>query len=184
MCKINNPRIQKKYILALLSKDPDIFVREAQKQFSDLTEGYLLGEKSRPHITICQFFLNTADSLPEIWSEAQQICPSPPQPSFTKLAFQKCVYENYKGWWAQLIVDRNPELIHLHALCLFLLEKRGLSCLNNHGENYDPHLTLALSKELRLSDCNTHLFDPSPFELALGEADGLGQFVRTIHCSN
>jgi 2'-5' RNA ligase len=172
--------MQKKYILALLSKKPDIFVREAQKHFSDLTEGYLLGENSRPHITLCQFFLNSPNLLPEIWEEVQQICPSPPQPSFTKFAFKKNIFKDNLTWWAQLVVGPNADLIHLHTLCVFLLEKKGISCINAHGKNYDPHLTLALNKELRLSDLDTHLFDPSPFELALGEADELGQFVQTV----
>lgn len=173
--------MQKKYILALLSKKPDIFIQEAQKHFSDLTEGYLLGENSRPHITLCQFFLDSPDLLPEIWSGAQQICPSLPQPSFTKFAFQKNSYEDSLTWWAQLVVDHHADLIHLHTLCVFLLEKKGISCINAHGKNYDPHLTLALIKEPHLCNLNMDLFDPSPFELALGEADELGQFVSTIY---
>lgn len=78
-----------RYIIALLVKEPHLFIQEALKQFSKISQGYLLSNNSLPHITLAPFDLNAKYKLSEIWNELFARIKDISQPKFIGIGFSK-----------------------------------------------------------------------------------------------
>jgi len=167
-----------KYIIALLpAKEPENYVRVAQDHFSKIAQGCILSKTSLPHITISQYF-GDKETLPPIIEGLKKLR-GDPKVQFTGLSFIK--YQNQPHfWWAELSVARNPDLIQLHHSVVQLLQDHKMNPLNESGELYRPHLTLARVNQASCYDFPSDILKEGQFELTLGETDGLGQFVKGL----
>jgi 2'-5' RNA ligase len=166
-----------RYVIALVALIPSIFTREAQEQFATASEGYLLGTKSLPHITLAQFYLEDQEALLNIWHEVRCKIAHPHQPKFLGLSLTR----KAQGLWGvSLLVARDPALVKDHLVAVEILKQYGIRCISEVGELYRPHLTLARIKEPKINGFNDEIFQPTPFTLALGEADENGQYLTTI----
>ncbi len=166
-----------RYIIALLAQEPDPFIQEAQRQFSDIAQGYLLSNSSLPHITLAQFDLDDEQKLEEVWRELFACVKDIPQPRFTGIGFSK----KAQGLWGtSLSVAREPELVNLHLMVIDVLKNHGIRSITHSKELYRPHVTLARVAEPKLSQFNDSILDPALFILALGQGDENGQYLNTV----
>jgi 2'-5' RNA ligase len=153
----------------------------AQEMFHEVKHTYLLGDKSLPHITLCQF--NCADLvlLKSVQDASAALDIQPYSPWFTGLSIAVDVKELPHLYWIGLMIVREAMLVSMHLRVRRMLENFGLECLNAQGEEYRPHLTLAnayLKFPLTLLQAPTHLLgEPKhTFKLTLGLSDDWGQF--------
>lgn len=166
-----------RYNIALLALKPEPYISVAQSHFSDQARCYLLGPESAPHITICQFYGESA-VLPSLIRALATLEKSPPV-RFTGLGFSKDKTPNM--WGASLTIARTPELMKLHLGVVDVLNQQGLSPLNSSGDLYRPHLTLARIEGLTVSNFSGDSLEDSPFSLVLGESDDWGQLRHICH---
>jgi hypothetical protein len=166
-----------KYIIALLAVEPFNYIKAAQQLFSSNAEGYLLGPHSDPHITLCQFYTDD-ERLAFIQDEITAL-KSKVQPLFTGFSFIQD-RQDASFWWAELAVVRAPDLMLLHNKIVFNLKQKNIPCINDSGDLYRPHLTLARVKTPHLSHLNADLLQDRPFRLAIGYGDEIGQFIDVI----
>ena len=130
-----------------------------------------------PHITICQVY--SSEKVINQIEKDLRLLQNVPQPYFTGVSFIKDKkFETI--WWAELSVARDPELITLQQKVVKIVTHYNLSCINDIGELYRPHLTLARINRLQhLDSLNVHnVLNPSPFMLTIGQGDHLGQFIK------
>ena len=167
----------KKYIIALLAVEPSDYIQAAQQHFGQCAEGYILGPKSHPHITLGQFYAD-AEIVALIKSEALSLRDYP-QPNFTGFSFIQD-RQDASFWWAELAVARAPALMLLHNKIVDNLTQKNIPCINDSGDLYRPHITLARVKKQHLSHLNADLLQDRPFRLAIGSADDLGQFIEIL----
>jgi 2'-5' RNA ligase len=164
-------------IIALLAELPNLFIEEAQAQFSRIAEGYLLSNDSLPHVTLAQFYLDNENELKKIWDELQTQVVTMPQPRFTGIGFTQ---KAKNLWGVSLSVARDSELLNLHCVVVDALQKHTIQPLNDSKELYRPHLTLARIREPKLDNFNVTLLQATPFVFALGQADENGQYLKSI----
>lgn len=170
--------MQRKYILAFVPK-----LGGVQKHIIDyafehvgVSDKYMLGEASLPHVTLHQFYLE--EQLVDNFIKKISLS------SLTKmigLSFNdiSCISFDNVTFWASLMPDERSELILLHKGYAELL---GLSI----KLNFDPHMTLFNS----IDSAYTLLVDEvklryrkitAEFALSLGVCDEIGQFNKSIH---
>jgi 2'-5' RNA ligase len=166
-----------RYVIAFLALIPNIFIHEAREKFFALSEGYLLGSKSLPHITLAQFYLASEDKLRDIWDEVVSKIDTTYHPKFLGLSLTK---KAKNLWGVSLLAAREPTLVKQHLEVVDILKKNNISCISETGDLYRPHLTLARIKELNISSFNDDLLESSLFTLALGYCDENGQYVFSI----
>ncbi len=77
----------KRYNIELLALEKDSYIQEAQRLFSKTQENYILGDKSFPHITLCQFYADEI-TLEDVLSALKKI-KSWPSSNFTGISFLK-----------------------------------------------------------------------------------------------
>lgn len=163
--------------LALLPSSPNIvngLINYANLHAS-LAEGYLLGERSLPHITIHQFMAHDVviEDLIECIKKSRL-------PKTIELELNKfsCLSFDGHSHWTSLLPNHRDTLLSLHhgfAKLLSLPIK----------PNYDPHLTLFRTLnpnyEQRVNETKkTYTAVTDTFRLALGKSDPLGQFTEVI----
>ena len=158
----------------------------AQQLFQPVSHAYLLSEHSLPHVTICQFDCASDDEAHSLWNQIEKlILPFPIQ--FTGMSFIKGwgIHEEY--YWAELSVARDHPLIEAHQKTAHFLQSKGYSCINDTGNLYRPHLTLARIKlpSFIPSWSDAILKVPtSYFQYSLGRADSNGQYIKILSQKN
>ncbi len=133
------------YMIALIPPQDMIMtcIQAAQKLFSSVSDDYLLSEHSLPHITVCQFECEQKQIAQAVWNEvSSQTTPSLPI-RLKGVSFIKGLEAHRGFYWAELAVARDEELMKMHRLAVVIIQERGLTCLNEIGDLYRPHLTLA-----------------------------------------
>lgn len=167
----------KRYNFALLpTQRADAYIDVAQRYFKHHAVGYLLGEHSLPHITVCQFHA-LESVLPALMDGIQGVHTSP-RVQLADLRFSN--KPNTNLWGASLLVKRSHELLILQQAVVNLLASHGLTPLNPVGDLYTPHMTLAKVDAVDLKNFPKSIFEPNQFALALGESDVLGQFTKVL----
>lgn len=176
-----------KYIIALRARYPEAYVLYARQNFADIASLYLIGDESIPHITLVQFTSDgPMDSVAcellskEIINAMKTRNMSLPKPDFTGLYLKHDEWEEQRWWWAGYSVARDDFLVELHEMIKIIIETQGKKVLNKSGHLYRPHMTLARIKTTILHlDLDVEI-PHSPFDLVLGKADALGQFIEDI----
>ena len=167
-----------RYNIALLAVgEPERYVEVAHQHFSESAQGYILGPRSLPHITICQFF-GEAEPLLEGLKQIGTRHGVPPI-HFSGLSFNQDPTA-LDLWWAALTVSRTPGLMQLHHPVLQLLRSQNVEPLTLCEDRYFPHLTLARVDRIDIQGFSNDILRECQFELVLGESDNLGQFVSVI----
>ena len=171
-------KLKIKYNIALLpNNNSELIVRYA-KIFSKIADQYILGEKSLPHLTLCQFYADPKEAF-EIWNKVNDLISH----SSISLKFKEisCLTFDEKVFWVSLLPEHNEELLKLHHIVV--------SCVKNPhgriGQNYDPHITLMNTIQRdhqnylkRLS--NYFIPFEDSFKIAIGRSDEPGQFIEII----
>lgn len=182
----------KKYNIALVPEDKEysLYIDSAQNNFKSIATGYLLGQKSLPHISLCQFECEADNPiLLEIHKFIRSSLAQPIYPEFQSLNIVALQGE-FKGQFAaDLGIARRDDLLVLQAACSIFLEKSHLKPLNVIGNLYRPHLTLAffkLQSALMLPSMPNQLIGASkhPFYVKLGQADSNWQYIRILKAKN
>lgn len=173
-----------RYILALTPAKETItaYIQAAQLLFSPSSEGYLLSENSSPHITICQFECDDTQQARAIWEDVADLEIDPFPVRFTGVSFLKGSGPHQGFYWAEIGVGRDPNIMKVHHAAMKIIESHGLRCLNDSGDLYRPHLTLA---RIRLPETiqkwpDGILTNEKVFRLTLAQGDNNGQYLRTI----
>lgn len=137
---------------------------------------YKLGDKSIPHITLCQF--NSEDNkVDELWEEIIENIEN--QNLSLSLDVFSCITFDEKMYWISLIPS-NSEDLHIIQKKISSILKASIS------RPYDPHLTLlgTSDKDFKskadpfMKDYKTIIDD---FILTIGHCDEIGQFTSIIH---
>jgi 2'-5' RNA ligase len=168
-----------KYIIALLALNPLGFTEFAQKHFSAVSQGYIIGKDSHPHITLAQFMGSESDlEASIIYLKTYTSCASP-KPAIKGISFLKDPKAS-DIWWAECFIARTEALMSLQRNIESFLRERNITLINDTGDLYRPHLTLARIKE-PLPTINLSVLPfLSDFHLVIAEADQLGQLIKII----
>jgi 2'-5' RNA ligase len=166
----------KKYNLALLPATKANEVIRFARNFSNISDSYLIGLKSVPHVTLRHFHAEESD-IDEIW---QRACGALRHKKIVlEFAGFSCRTFDSKIYWISLLPDK---IDILHRMQRIASETIGVPL----KENYDPHMTLLntrdpeCKKELeRFAELYSVITDT--FYLALGNSDEVGQFTNIIH---
>ncbi|OGN63359.1 MAG: hypothetical protein A3E80_02885 [Chlamydiae bacterium RIFCSPHIGHO2_12_FULL_49_9] len=130
--------------LVLPQKTAIPYIRAAQGLFSSTSDSYLLSEHSLPHITVCQFECDQGQIAHAIWKEfAKQTDDLSISVRFTGVSFTKGIGGHQEFYWAELVIARDAAIMKAHHLAVTAVQNRGLVLLNEIGDLYYPHLTLA-----------------------------------------
>ncbi len=165
----------KKYNIALLPVDSQRLIAYAQR-FSIINPIYILGAKSLPHVTLCQFYREESE-IEAIWGE---VCAALSNDALDLefKNFSLITFDN-KMFWISLMPSDAPKLHRIQADVASILKI-------TNKKPYDPHLTLIGTLDSTYETQAAPLIAeykpiPDKFVLALGECDEIGQFVRIIH---
>lgn len=169
--------MKKKYNLALIPISKSDQPVALAKQFSNIADGYLLGDKSLPHVTLYQ--LHAEDNeIDSIWNEVSDAWDGKP----IDLAFNKfsCITFDNNIFWISLLPDNCDVLHEMHGQIANILKLPI-------NKTFDPHMTLISTKNkeneneaARAADSYKAINDT--FILALGASDEIGQLTAIIHC--
>ncbi len=170
-----------RFNIALLPSEPAVqknLVQIAQQYFGPIQDGYMLGESALAHVTLCQFYAFNESSALNVfhtWSGKKEFIIK-----FNKFHFRAGHAEHAGKWWAEFLVDKDPELLQQQQNCWAHITRAGLTVLTP-AATYSPHLTLAripsaddviVPTELPPNTC---LFRP-----AAGLANENGVFVKAL----
>jgi hypothetical protein len=107
------------------SQDSAFFTQFAIRHFSELTAGYLLGDASLPHITVCQFELDDESRVLEIASKIAAIVNSSYSleiPGFSTVSLSG----QFTGQQAvEFNITKTDELRSLHYRIVEFIESEG-----------------------------------------------------------
>lgn len=167
-----------RYNLALLPLTLGPVALRLSKAFSQLSDSYLLGAASYPHVTLCQFYAEE-NEVGAIWEKANQAFSE----KLLCLHFkQATTFEHIGKLWIQLIPKPEASLQKLHLLITEIV-KLPLGLIR---ERYSPHLTLANIKKdqhekalAQVAALRINFSDD--FILALGSCDEMGQLTSILH---
>lgn len=166
-----------KYNIALVPSEKSQEIIELARLFSSISDSYLLGPSSLPHVTLYQFSAD-AETLDRYISKikASNIGRS------LALRFDEfsCISFDRQIYWASLMPDKVAELNEMHECVADLIGQPV-------KPNYDPHMTLMNTRQrdyeslVELVKCG---YQPISDEciLTIGESDAVGQYLRLI-CS-
>lgn len=174
-----------RYILALVPPKnyEQHYIQASQRLFSDLYDGYLLSEKSSPHITICQFKCANNKEVVKVWEQVEKLDTLSLQPRFLGIGFEKGTGAHQAFYWAAIAVARDEAIMKLHRDALRVIQSLGYTCLNDSNDLYRPHLTLArILLPDRIQKWPETLLDSTggEFRLALAQGDENGQYIKTV----
>lgn len=164
----------KKYNIALLPRGGFAKFFELSQRLSSLSAGYLLGEKSLPHVTLLQFFLEE-EHLDSLWKSLSNTSLN----RHLELTFSELSFFTYDTLsWISLLPNHCNLLAEMHEIVKSVVSA-------GHTRPYDPHLTLTNTNNLDYAPLAGKLLMPLPslsdtFILSLGECDSAGQFTKLL----
>ncbi len=120
------------------------YIQVSQSLFSKQNYGYLLKDGGIPHVTICQFECKEEETS-VILENIKKKYPIPFSIHFSSLSLVKSTIDNNGYYWAEL-TSFEKELFKLYEEVRSIIQSKSLSIINDYGENYRPHLTLARIK--------------------------------------
>lgn len=173
-----------RYIIGLIPLDSTLYAQAAQTLYSHMSDGYLLSSTVYPHITLAQFELSDHEEkrIQVIWQDLTKFNINPFKPELIGIHLIKGLNSHEGFHWAQIGVERDPLIMKAHYRSLYILSKHQLFCLNDAGDIYKPHITLArikLSQSIPLWP--VELLAAQEFRLALGASDINGRYLHTLY---
>jgi 2'-5' RNA ligase len=132
------------YMIALIpsQKSAEKYILAAQELFSSQNSDRLLSKESTPHVTLCQF--ECEESLAtSLWEEFKKLSQPSLMIRFVAFSFVKGIAEHEGYYWAELSIARDMPLLNLYQKVLNFIQKKKLPIINDYGDYYRPHLTLA-----------------------------------------
>lgn len=151
------------------------FVDTAQK-FANISDKYLLGKNSYPHVTLYQFEAEE-NELNTIWKTVVDFW-NQKSIDLELAEFSYITFDN-NTYWISLLPKNSDILYTMHALIANILKLPV-------KKNYDPHLTLVNTKNnhhqseiKKITDTFTPIIDT--FKLSLGKSDEIGQFIEILY---
>ncbi len=173
-----------RFILALIPPKETVaaFIQAAQMLFASDNDGYLLSETSLPHVTVCQFECDSEQEARAIWQRVDSLNIQPIPLRFTGVSFVKGTGLHKEAYWTELSIARNENVMRIHRIASEIVRAQGFHSLNDSGDLYRPHLTLA---RIRLPDVISRwpeelLKSAGHFKLALARGDQNGQYLQTL----
>lgn len=167
--------MKSRYNIALLPQTQSDAIINLSHLFANIADSYLLGEKSLPHVTLCQFEADEAE-LDLIW---KSVCASLPNKS-VRLTFNEfsCVTkQNFN--WISLLPNEIDVLNKIHSKITSIIK----TPVRNSIKEYDPHMTLINSQDPNYQRAIENIsYSPlmDTFVIALGKSDGVGQFTEVL----
>ena len=144
--------------------------------FSEYADRYILGEKSLPHVTLCQFEANE-DEINRIW---EKICEKWREEPID-LRFEKfsCLTFDNQVYWISLLPNNTDALHGMHGKIADIINQPV-------KKSFDPHMTLINTKNKEYEtkvDEYSRTYKPirDMFLLKLGKCDDVGQFTEVIY---
>lgn len=169
--------MKSRYNIALIPTSESNQVVKFTKNFVSIADKYLLGEKSLPHVTICQFLADESD-LANMWDE---VCKSLENRS-VELSFEKfsCITAG-NSFWVSLLPDNGETLNKMYSKVSKLVKNP----IKKTFDYYDPHMTLINTLDEKFEDIVKKLsasYIPikDTFVVALGKSDDIGQLTEVI----
>ena len=167
--------MKSKFNLALLPNTKSAAFIQYAKQFSSLSDSYLLGKHSLPHVTLYQFWQDKKD-IDQVWETILKL----PQQKPLKLLFSELSFTIHKNiFWIALLPDNRDVLHKMHAKIARILAlpikpafDPHLTLINTTNENYQIEAKKLIHLQVTISDT---------FSLALGKSDEMGQFTKLIY---
>lgn len=165
----------KKFNLALLPITTSEQYITISQTFAFLKTEYQLGEKSLPHVTICQFYAEESE-IDTIWESIDDSI----KENTIELEFDKfsCISFDNKTFFISLLPNDASELFKLRS---------ELACYTKESihKPYDPHMTLIStsdsSYEIKADSLiKKNITVSDRFILALGLSDEIGQFIEIV----
>lgn len=165
-----------KYNFALIPNTKSDEVIMFANKFSNISDKYLLGQCSLPHVTLYQFEIDEC-KVDYLWKLACKTL----EEKTMNLEFDKfsCLTFDNKVYWVSLLPNDCEELHKMHAIIAEIINKPI-------NKKFDPHMTLINTKNKdyereveRLLSSYTQIADQ--FTLSLGKSDDIGQLTEIIH---
>jgi hypothetical protein len=177
----------RRYNLALLPEDAAFSARcieLSQTHFSKLAINYLLGPDSLPHVTLCQFLM-PENHVKAVWQYVEATLGRRYTVKFSNIYFSpgKAEHRGLMTTGLKAVPEESYTSIqaHLHGW----LDSRGYDVRTGTGEDYFPHLTLAVMKEAPtypyIEWPDKVLGDQSrAFSLSLGLSNEYGAYIKRL----
>lgn len=166
----------KKFNLALIPTSKNAEAVSLAAQFSSLSDNYLLGEKSLPHVTLYQFQAEEKE-IESIW---RNVCNAWDVIEIN-LIFDKfsCITLDSNIFWVSLLPNKIDTLNKLHSKLADILNLPI-------KKTYDPHMTLINTKnkeyEKEVAKISlSYVPIKDTFVLSLGASDEIGQLTEIIY---
>lgn len=168
--------MKKRYNIALIPFTRRQAFIELSHCFSTIADSYLLGEKSLPHVTLCQFETDESE-LDTIWKSVFALMPN----ASLQLTFSEfsCVTKLSLNW-ISLLPDKIDILKKMHSEIASIIK----TPLNKSFKEYDPHMTLINSKDPSYQKAIEKIsYAPltDKFTIALGRSDEMGQLTEVLY---
>lgn len=161
----------KTYNLALIPVSKSDEIITLAKQFENMADKYLLGEKSLPHVTLYQF-QSKENEIPFIW---KKVCECLEEKSIV-LTFSNFSYITFDNniFWISLLPDNSDTLHKMHALIAGILQAP-------FKKTFDPHMTLLSTKKnnYEVEGMSKPIVDT--FIISLGIPDNIGQLIEVVN---
>ncbi|MDR3478627.1 MAG: hypothetical protein P4M14_11425 [Gammaproteobacteria bacterium] len=166
-----------KFNIALVPKKASDQIISLAKRLAPIADQYILGEKSLPHVTLCQFTATSTDLKNQWKAVRESIINDSLVLQFEKLS---CLHINHSNW-VSLLPDKIAELTLLHEAVL----KHIKHPVKKYSDQYDPHMTLINTQVMNYKEQANQLLSPltpiqDTFVLTLGRADSIGQLIEII----
>lgn len=169
--------MKKKYNIAYLPLTQRNKLIELANKFSHLSAGYLLGERSIPHLTVCQFLADQR-KIDLIWYEVNEAI----KEKVIALSFSEFSYLYiHEVYWIALRPEVKEQLFAVRKIVEGIIQNP----LGRRPEGYDPHLTLINTRDANCGELIGEVAKEygqikDKFVLVLGECDNLGQVTRLL----
>ncbi|MEO8402383.1 MAG: 2'-5' RNA ligase family protein [Gammaproteobacteria bacterium] len=167
--------MKKKYNIALVPKSCGEEVVKISQQLSGIADKYQLGDKSLPHVTLCQFEAEEKE-IDTMW---ENVCNTLQEHSL-ELEFKdfSCITFN-NVFWVSIMPDKRSLLDKMHQTVANTVKA-------NVNKYYDPHMTIISTKDNKYQEKAakiTKLYSTisDTFILSVGECDPIGQLTKLLH---
>ncbi|MDR3491687.1 MAG: hypothetical protein P4M12_06540 [Gammaproteobacteria bacterium] len=170
-----------RYNIALIPQTQSAAIIKLAQNFSDISESYLLGADSLPHVTLCQFMQNDSD-VKLTWLNVLEVLKT----HVIELEFPELnIFINPNLFWVSLKPNKIDILKKMHKQAASVIKKplgrcfkfydAHMSLTNTLDKNFQEHVKAVEKKYKPIKD---------NFILALGQSDEEGQLKKIIHsCS-
>jgi 2'-5' RNA ligase len=171
-------QMKNRYNIALIPTTQRDQVMSYAQNFSTLAGHYRLGERSLPHVTLCQFAALESE-VESIWRKVGESV----HPKTIRLCFNEISgTQSSRAFWISLLPNKSEVLLQMHLTIASIIRYP----LNHSYKNYFPHMSLVNSKNPQYLDAIkkaelSYVPIEDDFILSLGLADHFGQYLEVLY---